>query len=185
MKTVSVILVIFLSFSFAINKTRVKITDKSEVVIRGKSNVNSFQCRYNSNYIEDEVFISFSKNSSKTTISGAKIAIKSDGFDCGHKMITKDFKSILNANEYSYIFIDLKEFSSLEENNITAKVNVEIAGVKKEFVLPITFDSKTNNVKGVLNLNINDFKLKPPKKLLGMIKVNEQVEIDFNLYLQY
>ena len=185
MKTIGVItVVILLSFGFSKNVTKVKITNKSEVTIKGKSNVNSFECKYNSDFIENDLQVSIARNNSKILLDGAKIAIKSTGFDCAHKMITKDFKSILKADEYPHIVINLKEINTTKEN-ITAKLNVKIAGVEKEYLVPVIFNSSTNNVKGLLKLNIKDFKLKSPKKLLGMVVVNDNVDINFNLFLQY
>ena len=185
MKTIGVItVVILLSFGFSKNVTKVKITNKSEVTIKGKSNVNSFECKYNSDFIENDLQVSIARNNNKILLDGAKIAIKSTGFDCAHKMITKDFKSILKADEYPHIVINVKEINTTKEN-ITAKLNVKIAGVEKEYLVPVIFNSSTNNVKGLLKLNIKDFKLKSPKKLLGMVVVNDNVDINFNLFLQY
>ena len=185
MKTIGIItVVILLSFGFSKNVTKVKITNKSEVTIKGKSNVNSFECKYNSDFIENDLQVSIARNNNKILLDGAKIAIKSTGFDCAHKMITKDFKSILKADEYPHIVINVKEINTTKEN-ITAKLNVKIAGVEKEYLVPVIFNSNTNNVKGLLKLNIKDFKLKSPKKLLGMVVVNDNVDINFNLFLQY
>jgi hypothetical protein len=185
MKAIGIIIVfILLSFGFTKNQTKVKITNKSEVTIKGKSNVNTFECKYNSDYIEDEIHVSVTKSNSKTLLEGAKIAIKSNGFDCAHKMITRDFKSILKADENPYIVINVKEINNTKEN-ITAKLNVKIAVIEKEYTVPVTYNQTTNNVKGQLKLNIKDFKLKSPKKLLGMVVVNDNVEINFNLFLQY
>lgn len=185
MKAIGIIIVfILLSFGFTKNQTKVKITNKSEVTIKGKSNVNTFECKYNSDYIEDEIHVSVTKSNSKILLDGAKIAIKSNGFDCAHKMITRDFKSILKADENPHIVINVKEINNTKEN-ITAKLNVKIAGIEKEYTVPVTYNQTTNNVKGQLKLNIKDFKLKSPKKLLGMVVVNDNVEINFNLFLQY
>ncbi|WP_445714747.1 YceI family protein [Flavobacterium sp.] len=185
MKTIGIItVIILLSFGFSKNQTKVKITNKSEVTIKGKSNVNSFECKYNSDFIENDLQVSIARNNNKILLDGAKIAIKSTGFDCAHKMITKDFKSILKADEYPHIVINVKEINTAKEN-ITAKLNVKIAGVEKEYLVPVIFNSNTNNVKGLLKLNIKDFKLKSPKKLLGMVVVNDNVDINFNLFLQY
>lgn len=185
MKTIGIItVIILLSFGFSKNVTKVKITNKSEVTIKGKSNVNSFECKYNSDFIENDLQVSIARNNNKILLDGAKIAIKSTGFDCAHKMITKDFKSILKADEYPHIVINVKEINTTKEN-ITAKLNVKIAGVEKEYLVPVIFNSNTNNVKGLLKLNIKDFKLKSPKKLLGMVVVNDNVDINFNLFLQY
>jgi hypothetical protein len=185
MKAIGIIIVfILLSFGFTKNQTKVKITNKSEVTIKGKSNVNTFECKYNSDFIEDEIHVSVTKSNSKILLDGAKIAIKSNGFDCAHKMITRDFKSILKADENPHIVINVKEINNTKEN-ITAKLNVKIAGIEKEYTVPVTYNQTTNNVKGQLKLNIKDFKLKSPKKLLGMVVVNDNVEINFNLFLQY
>lgn len=185
MKTISIIaVIILLSFGFSKNQTKVKITNKSEVTIKGKSNVNSFECKYDSNFIENDLQVSITRNNSKIALDGAKLAIKSAGFDCAHKMITKDFKTILKAEEYPHIVINVKEINAIKEN-ITTKIGVKIAGIEKEYTVPVTYNQNTGNVKGQLRLNIKDFKLKSPKKLLGMVVVNDNVDIHFNLFLQY
>lgn len=185
MKTIGIItVVILLSFGFSKNVTKVKITNKSEVTIKGKSNVNSFECKYNPDFIENDLQVSIARNNNKIVLEGAKLSIKSAGFDCAHKMITKDFKAILKAEDYPHIVINVKEINTIKEN-ITAKLNVKIAGVEREYLVPVIFNSNTNNVKGQLKLNIKDFKLKSPKKLLGMVVVNDHVDINFNLFLQY
>ncbi|MCL9768819.1 YceI family protein [Flavobacterium sp. HXWNR69] len=185
MKTIGIIsLFIFLSFGFSSNETKVKITNKSEVTIKGKSNVNSFECKYDSDFIENDLNVQIVKSNSKIILGGARLAIKSKGFDCAHRMITKDFKSILKADDYPHIIIYVKEINTLKDN-ITAKLNVSIAGKDKDYIVPITYNQNTNNVKGQLRLDIKDFKLKSPKKLLGMVVVNDNVDINFNLFLQY
>ena len=185
MKTIGIIsVIILLSFGFSKNQTNVKITNKSEVSIKGKSNVNSFECKYNSDFIENDLQVSIARTNNKILLEGAKLSIKSTGFDCAHKMITKDFKTILKAEDYPHIVINVKEINTIKEN-ITAKLNVKIAGVEKEYLVPVIFNSNTNNVKGQLKLNIKDFKLKSPKKLLGMVVVNDNVDITLNLFLQY
>jgi len=177
---------VFFSFGFVTTtKTKVKILSKSEVTICGKSNVNSFQCKYNSNLLENEIIVtSIKNNDTKVCLSNAKILIKSKGFDCGNKMITKDFKSILKADNYDNISIELKELD-LNNNCFLTKLDIEIAGKRKEYTIPVTFNENTNNVKGNLKINIKDFNLKSPKKLFGLIEVNDNVEVNFNLFLQY
>ena len=185
MKSLHIIaILILLSFGFSKNQSKVKITNKSEVTIKGKSNVNSFECKYNSEFIENDLHVSITRNNSKMLLEGAKIDIKSTGFDCAHKMITKDFKSILKVEEYPHIVINVIELIIVKEN-ISAKLNVKIAGIEKEYMVPVVYNQNNGNVKGQLKLNIKDFKLKSPKKLLGMVVVNDNVEIIFNLFLQY
>ena len=82
MKSLHIIaILILLSFGFSKNQSKVKITNKSEVTIKGKSNVNSFECKYNSEFIENDLHVSITRNNSKMLLEGAKIDIKSTGFD--------------------------------------------------------------------------------------------------------
>ncbi|HBK82821.1 MAG TPA: hypothetical protein DDZ41_04370 [Flavobacterium sp.] len=185
MRTISIIaLLILLCFGFSKNQTEVKITRNSEVIIKGKSNINTFECRYNSDFIENELLVSVTKNPSKIVLEGAKIEINSNGFDCAHKMISKDFKTILKADAYPHILIDVKEIST-KKDNLTTKVVVKIAGVENEYCVPTDFNQHNKSVKGNLKINIKDFKLKSPKKLLGLVVVDDYVEICFNLFLHY
>lgn len=185
MRIIAFFIVVILNFGFVLyNKTKVKITNQSEVIIKGKSNVNSFTCTYDNSFLDSEINVNYIQRSSKTFLEGAKIKIKSNGFDCAHKMITRDFNSLLQADRYDFIVIDVKEVDKKNEN-LSAKITIEIAGVVKDYVLPIKYDEKLNNVKGNLNIDINDFNLKPPKKALGIVKVNESVTINFDLYLDY
>lgn len=181
-----VVVLVFLSFGFTFStKTKVKITSKSEITIHGKSNVNSFKCKYNSNFLEDEILVTVLKNNeTKMSFANAKISIKSKGFDCSSKMITKDFKTILKAEDYDNINIELKELD-LNGTAIMTRLQIEIAGKTKEYLIPMAFNAKNNNVKGTLKLNIKDFDLKCPKKVFGLIEVDDNVDIIFNLFLQY
>lgn len=185
MKKLIYILFLFLFLGFSIiEKTKVTITDKSEILIIGKSNVNQFQCEYNQDLIHSEIIVSHFTKNNKTILNNAVIEIKSEGFDCAHKMITRDLKTVLKSHEYQNIIVVINELVEVK-SGLIAKVSVVIAGVEKKYELPITFNTKDNNVKGNLKININDFNLKAPKKVLGLIKLNNEVNIYFNLYLKY
>lgn len=185
MKKFIYILFFLTLFSFTVNeKTKVIITEKSEITIKGKSNVNHFQCEYNQNLIHSEIVVSHFTKNNKTILNNAVIEIKSEGFDCAHKMISRDLKAVLKSHEYPNITVVINEVIETK-SNLSAKVSVSIAGVEKKFLFPITFNTKENNVKGELKINISDFKLKAPKKVLGLIKLDEEVNINFNLFLEY
>lgn len=179
-----IICLLFLLGFSKLEKTRVIITDKSEIVIKGQSNVNRFQCHYNQDLVHSEITVTHFTKNQTTFLNNAIIEIKSEGFDCAHKMITRDLKSVLKSHEYSNIVVVINEI--IETNTgMIAKVIIEIAGVEKKYTFPVIFDANENNVKGELKIDIKDFKLKAPKKILGLIKLNEEVAINFNLFLEY
>lgn len=185
MKTSIYIIALFLSMSFSsLNETRVYVSDKSEIIIKGESNVNSFQCVYNQDLIASELTVTHYQKKDKTILEGAIFLIQSKGFDCGHRMITNDLKSVLKADDYNSIRINVIELRT-KENKIVAVSKIKIAGIEKTYEIPIEINSETNNVKGNLALNIKDFNLKSPKKLMGLIKIEDTVNIAFNLYLEF
>ena len=102
-------------------------------------------------------------------------------FDCGGRQINKDFHKLLNTKEFPQILIKLKEIEYLLES-IKACIEMEIAGVSKTYTLHVTQTKEdTHNILGVLELDISDFNLESPTKLLGIIVVSDIIEIDFNL----
>lgn len=178
-----VVLVLLVSFA-SVEKTQVSISEQSEITISGKSNVNSFQCNYNQDLIKSELTVTHSQKESKIFLNGAVFFLKSKGFDCAHRIITKDLKEVLKADDYPNIKIEVNEIS-IENGKTIAKSTITIAGVKKTYNIPVKVNQKTNNVNGILTLDIKDFKLKSPKKILGLIKLNDVVSIEFDLYLKY
>ena len=167
-----------------VNTSKVKITSNSQLVIKGSSNVNSFACIYKQNLKNDEFLVNYVKESSKIHFQGAKMVLKSDCFDCRHKTINKDFKELLKSDVFPNIQISLKEITETKQY-VLAKVQIEIAGVTKDYVFPVSVIENESKVRGTARLSIKDFNLTPPKKLFGMIMVNDLVEIDFNLHLNY
>ncbi len=185
MKKSIYIVVLLLLFGFSkTDKTIVNVSSKSEIVIHGESNVNSFQCNYNQKLIATELAVTHYNKNNKTILEGATFLLHSKGFDCVHRMITNDLKEVLKADSYPHIQIDIV---ALKHNNhkLTAVAAIKIAGVVKQYEIPVEINEETKNVKGELKLNIKDFKLKSPKKILGLIKLNEEVTISFNLYLDF
>lgn len=156
--------------------------EKSKIVVKGKSNVNRFECNYTSPISEDVIEVSVNQKENTISFFGAKIFVRTSGFDCHHKMITKDLKTLLKSNEYPHIVIDLKEVH-LNKNKPVAKVLVKIVGIEKEYLVPVEYKDK--NVVGTLNLNIRDFNLTPPKKMLGMVIVQNHIDIHFNLFFDF
>ena len=67
-------------------------------------------------------------------------------------------------------------------NSITATVEITICKISKTYKIPVSVDhEKGLYVSGLMPININDFNLKAPKKMLGMIKVSPRIQIEFSL----
>lgn len=176
-------------FSWRFNSTpktsTVFFCEGSSLKIKGSSNVNKFECVLDMNTLSDELLVSYNDSEDYLNFTNANLIIPAKHFDCGGKMINKDFQKLLNTDEFPEIRLVLKKVmkSNITEDCTEAIVDVLICGIKNTYSVPITTSKSIegNNINGVLALNINDFSLEPPKKMLGVIKVSPVIEIDFLL----
>ncbi|RPD99984.1 YceI family protein [Aureibaculum marinum] len=178
-----------LTFSFTntdsvIGKTSVVITPDSSFSLKGSSNVNSFSCTFNVEKINNPIDVTYHVYGDKISFSNTKLVLDNSYFDCGHNKINDDLNELLKSEKYPKIFIYLKEFSSdKNESKVNTIIDIEIAGIRKTYNIPIQVDNSNNNmqISGNLNVNLSDYKLQAPKKLFGLIRVEDTIEINFNL----
>ncbi|MDT8347308.1 MAG: YceI family protein [Flavobacteriaceae bacterium] len=161
----------------------VKITKESYLSIKGKSNVNSFHCDYNTYMLEQEVFLTYRKNANRILFDDAKLELKNTGFDCGNKMMNKDFHKLLESEKYPNISFKLLEV--IPHNEVfDARVAIQIAGVTNEYIFAVALNNSVECLDGLLCINITDFGLEPPKKLLGAVVVKEDIEVHFKFFIE-
>jgi hypothetical protein len=58
-------------------------------------------------------------------------------------------------------------------------ITVKLAGKENHYDLPVQIDEE--QFIGKFKMNIRDFGLEPPKKALGLIEVDEEIEVQFNM----
>ena len=108
-------------------------------------------------------------------------------FDCANKMINKDFSEVLQADKHPNIQI---QFVALERwtgaPNIGGTAYITLAGVTKPFTIHYDVNSTARNLllKGHQKISFSDFGLKAPEKMMGLIKVQDNLEVEFHLALR-
>ncbi|PTX41648.1 YceI-like domain-containing protein [Christiangramia gaetbulicola] len=160
-------------------KENIMILPDSELIISGKTNVNKFDCRFdidlitqkrNIRYIQDEGFINF---------NNLKLNLLTKGFDCGHKRMNADFQDLLMCDKFPEIIIELDKIEFVSTEFVKAFITVHLAGKTKTYSLPV--QTANDRFIGKFEMNIRDFGLEPPKKALGLIEVDEEIEVQFDL----
>lgn len=182
-------LILFLSFKVVgqegNEKRMVQILADSELTITGDTNINKFQCGFDTRLLERTKEISFTRHGNQLKFQNAVLILDNKGFDCGNKAINKDFHALLRTSEYPSISLELTELTVQNNAQAIATVKITIAGKHKTYTLPVQIvDTPTDCFTGTLKLDINDFNLKPPKKMFGLIVVKEEIEITFNLTIK-
>ena len=173
---------------------RIYVDDDSQLYIHGTTNINKFHCRYSEDLPDTITLEVIQDNKHWLSLEQARFSLKVRQFDCGNKMINKDFRELLGANQYPELVIEaLGIFNShysmpdsliaLESrDSLKAHLKVNIAGRSNEYMINVSQDKRNSEIHtGSLKVSIRDFGLTPPTKMLGLMQVSEFVNIDFYL----
>ncbi len=187
MKTLVNFILAALCFSFIINEEIVQrevlITKESFLYIKGTSNINTFTCVYDAATLSRKVIVSFTQNNNATHYKNVKLQLRNSGFNCGNRGINNDFHDLLKTDAYPNIHFELLQTVD-KGNTIEALVAIEIAGIERRYTVPVETNGELAPIEGLLCINITDFGLTPPKKMMGMIVVREDIEIVFGFDLK-
>lgn len=167
------------------NNRTIKIMPDSKLTITGDTNISEFACAFNSKMIPSTRKVSLKDVGGELHFENAILKLDNTGFDCGSKGINKDFHALVKTEEYPEISLELKKLCVDTPTQATADLIISIAGKTKAYKVPVQIvDGKIPQYRGDLTLNINDFDLKPPKKMFGLIVVKEDIDINFNLNVE-
>ncbi|MCW3106450.1 MAG: hypothetical protein JWQ09_956 [Segetibacter sp.] len=166
------------------------VEKNSTLRVEGKSNVNGFTCNMQE-YTKVDTLICINSEDKPISFTG-EIQMDIFRFDCHSKMITKDLRKTLKAFEYPEMtirFISLQHMPLLQNKaeSITGWVEVALAGVVKRFELSYTFlqsGATYIQMNGGRTFRFSDFKLSPPRKLAGFIKIKGDFDVHFQLIMR-
>ena len=174
------------SFETAFTHKWVVLKDCS-VKVNGTTNVNKFSCSI-PEYTQPDTISLRSGNTAGLSMSG-QLALPVLNFDCNNQMMTNDLRKTLKAKEFPklYIrFLSMEKYPDLkaEAELITGIVTIELAGVVKKVKVNyrITTDAQeVIHLVGKQTVNFSDFNLKPPKRLAGMVRANDLLNVEFRV----
>jgi hypothetical protein len=165
--------------------------DKSEtcstfMVIKGESNINRFSFSFASSPGNPESRINY--NSSE---NGTEIHIPLREFQASNPHMYSDFLEELHASEYPYIsilfpYLEPDKLGSLTSGSVQT-VRITLAGVAKQYIV----DCKMVNcgdhlvINGSEQVRLTDFRISPPEKLNGLIKVRNEITVNFGIILNF
>ncbi len=154
------------------------------IKIEGSTNINHFH--FEQVFTNKEHIIKAQKNAGEVI----RLKIPARDFKPSNPMMYNDFLELIKASEYPYInitiFMDETRLPAGPEKIVTPKIRVGLAGETSTYEIPgETHKCKTNatHIQGKIKINLQDFNLEPPTKFMGMVKVNNEVFINFGLTL--
>jgi hypothetical protein len=160
--------------------------------VAGSTNINKFVCEI-ADYSNPDTLLVYNPVTDKL-IFPLKGALHLDvtGFNCHNPMMTSDLCKTLKSKEFPRMNIQFISLSKLPDfksaaDAITGLVNIELAGTSRLFNVNYTFYTDNRNVIHLIGkrpINFSDFKLTPPRKLGGMIRTNEELQVEFHLSMK-
>lgn len=152
-----------------------------QVHILGKTNVNDFHMEYRENDF-CEVPGDFRKGNSMV-----EIEIPADQIEADSKLMLNDFLELINADKYPTITIEIDSdeitFDQAGESDLKT-IGISMNGITKQFRSQTFSDACFGNqwcLTGELKIKLTDFNIKPPNKFFGLVKVRDEIFINFRI----
>ena len=170
--------------------TLLVVHPSSTVTINGKTNVNKFACAI-AEYRGTDTLLLTAVRGKGAYFKKGLVKLHASGFDCEKKVITKDFGEMIQSEKYPDIKIDFASFERMPkyettEEKFKGKLTITLAAVAVpcEVKCSIVKDEKNLiHLRGKQAFKFSDFNLEAPTKALGMIKVDENITVNFHLVL--
>jgi hypothetical protein len=166
------------------------VSGTSRVLVEGQSNVNEFQCVTLHYEGKDKLEKRIDPNTRNRFLTGS-IEMKVRSFDCENRMMTRDLRETLKEDLYPTISIELISLRLPEKLERSQKVRGEaeitIAGNTRVLDLTWTLsmpDRDKMRLSGNRELKFSQFGLEAPTKMMGMIRVRDELFVDFDLLME-
>lgn len=165
----------------------------SVLKVNGKTNINTFSCFLQKKFPKGSFFYKTNPDTSVVRFDNTELKIPTKEMDCGKKVINKDFYKALEADEFPFIIIELKEVINQDYNAsedldnqdfFLIKTTITITNVSRSISIPVHIirrDSFNFMVSGSINIQLSDFGIQAPKAMMGLIKVKNAIDIEFDL----
>lgn len=149
------------------------VIHKIKIEITGISTVGKYNCS-NSFAKKDTVYLNSNKKNTFNT------AINMANFDCGNKIMTKDLQGTVKVKKFPNSTVSISDVRSCGKN-YKCNLNFLITDKTLKYKDFMLYNSE-DKIQGTLNLKFSDIELEAPVKMAGLIKVKDDIVINFSLY---
>lgn len=169
---------------------RLAVQASSTISVDGKTNVNKFQCGI-ARYEGTDTLVFMGEQGHGVAFSRGEVKLNASTFDCGMRVMTKDFGKTIKSEEFPYIVIEFITFEKVpkfksKEQLYRGTIGISLAGARAPVDVTCSFRKDEHgyiHLIGSHNFTFSDFKLKPPTRMMGAVKVDENLVVNFHLVL--
>lgn len=175
-----------------------EVVDGSRLYLEGSSNVNTFTCECESMDKLPPLQLKMQELQHRkgAYFKNARISIRTQTLDCGHRGINRDLYESLKSSQHPTISLALDEVHWKSEGALdgksawqwlTACAELTVAGVTREVDLTVKarqLRHKTFRFVSKHRIRMTDFGVVPPTAMFGAVKVDNEVDLHFDLIVQ-
>ena len=157
---------------------------QSKVWVDGTSTVRAYKCTAKTIDATLETGPDGTGAAVATLVKSATITIATGTLECGNGTMNEHMRKALKQNEQPNVAFTLDGYA-LEPAGVL-KGKLQIAGQEKEvqFDATITEENGAIRVAGSKQINMKEWGVKPPSLMLGTMKVNQMVTINFDVIVR-
>ncbi len=154
------------------------------IQIDGATNVNQFYFVQN---LPDKMQLQSESDAESNTL---QLKIPARNFKSSNPRMREDFLDLIQADKYPFIQITMHlrkdQLASLVSDTFYPDIDVQLAGKSHSYKIPGRLrrcKDQSIHVFGEVHLYLDDFGIEPPSKFFGLVKVKNEVFINFGLTL--
>jgi len=158
----------------------------SFIRINGGSNISTFSFTYRTSSLSDAGQILEMKD---TGFFSVTVPVRD--FEASNPLMYDDFLTLIKAREFPVLKIILSkeqlERSFKDERTFCPDIEIMLAGIKRIYKIDCNLYDCGNDlfIRGLKKIKLSDFSIQPPVKLNGLVKVKDEIEVNFGLIITF
>jgi hypothetical protein len=158
----------------------------SFIRILGGSNINTFSFTYNTSSLSDAWQMIETKDTGFLSVT-----VPVRDFEASNPLMYDDFLRLIKAREFPVLRIIIpkerleKAFGT--EGTFSPDIEINLAGVTRKYKIECNLYDCGNNlfIRGLKMIKLSDFNIQPPVKLSGLVKVRDEIAVNFGLFITF
>lgn len=145
-----------------------------EIKVKGITSFGKFECSYGNEKLGDTLYTGHFPKSKQL-----QFVIHVADFGCGNFLLNRDFKSTIKASEHPNCVVTVKSLDR-QRQHFLSDIDVNLAG-KKLSLEDVIFTHNDKQLTGKIHLSFDQLDLVAPKKLGGLIEVDDNLSLEIIL----
>ncbi len=158
-----------------------------EMTITGETNINRFNFYLNNPQKKNSLSHVPGEMKAHSLIFNIPVNL----LECKNKLMLQDFRKMLNAAEYpvATIGIDAPEFEEILTGSDLHSIpmRVTLSGITQKLHSSYSVHAISPELQiltGDVTIRLSDFAMKPPQKMMGLIKLSDEIIINFKISIK-